>query len=946
MSTLSYEQEYRQVLADIQDLQQEDVFLTGASIPSDPRSKNFFFLQFRVSMYLRYLKLAQKLSLLHHVELQPQKLIDVRTMLDCCIGRMLEHKHFLVANCGDYISLDNLMLDMKLSPGDVEVPIPSYILNDRKEDLKDRRNVILSLQRFYAEADPDAPVTQALQVATIRDDPTKAIPPLPTKKPPLPLPKSLAEIEQEPLDFEEAVKVLQICERGRQARQRANFQLALYHQQRYSLIHGQDFNTLAGKDRAASIIQTVVQGYLERKRAAERLKEEELFLGLKPSPQQAADAAAEAEAAAQRIEERKAKQKMNVMSLQQITTELEGHLKASEGPKTMECMLDEILLHMAYARLDNKDGQLVELPSQEEGGSLKLLGKLNNEKGGSRRRLTTGSRRPSRALSEMSNSKKTRSRPSSIGEQSRDRSSRLGSVSGPSGGEKTKKKLRKEDEQLADPLPNSAFWIHLADGKDRYDSLWKQKFVNVHLHEGNMDLPCDENMIRQQLLEGPKGIMQKLRHCVDDLVMVEVSNLKERMEWEKKNKRKKKKKQKQKKAKKLKLKDPTKGVDLSAMTNMVVYENKLQLPPSSIRLSDFVGPENYLATPWDQYLRHRKPDDELKKKWTRVLRGWNEQVEKSLNIPLQKMEAIFEKYLPRSSWLTTVSAAEIQRAVTEYAILPLGSQVINDLAPHGRTILFYGFPRSGKTMVTYAVCNEAGATFYNLSPGNFNAVKGIAKQIQTVFYLAKMTGPSVIYVENAEKVFSGNKKSKADPLMKRGKKIKKELLKGINSLLPIDRVMVIFVTSEPWNLDQKAVEAVFNHAAFFGPPDYATRIELLQLFISKKLEGKPDSGLSTEGLQQLALLSEGLYAGQLQALVDMALYPRRIDCIRQRPLEVQDFVSAVSVAQPPSPEDVSRMISFHETLPVHLRRANPIEDFPESEDEAKKRKGGGDKKKK
>lgn len=944
MSTLSYEQEYRQVLADIQDLQQEDVFLTGVSIPSDPRSRNSFFLQFRVSTYLRYLKMVQKLSLLHHVELQPQKLIDVRTTLDCCIGRMLELKHFLVANCGDYVSLDNLMLDMKLSPSDVEVPIPSYIINDRKEELKDRRNVILSLQRYYAEADPDAPVTQALQVVSIRDDPTKAIPPLPTKKPPQPLPKTLAEIEQEPLDLEEAIKVLQICERGRQARQRAKFQLALFHQQRYSLIHGQDFNTLAGKDRAATIIQTVVLGYLERKRAAERLREEELFLGLKPSPQQTTEAAEEDEAATRRIEERKAKQKMNVMSLQQVTTELEAHLKASEGPKTMECMLDEILLHMAYARLENKDGQLVELPSHEEGGSLKLLGKLNNEKGGHRRRLTIGSRRPSRALSDLSNSKRSRSRASS-GDLSKERASHTGSLSGAGGGEKAKKKGRKEEEELTEPLPNSAFWAHLADGKERYDNLWKQKFTNVHLHEGNMDLSCDENMIRQQLLEGPKGIMQKLRRCVDDLVMVEVSNLKERMEWERKNKRKKKKKPKPKKAKKLKLKDPTKGVDLPAMTNMVVYENKLQLPPSSIRLNDFVGPENYFATPWDQFLRHRKPDDELKKKWTRVLRGWNEQVECSLNIPLPKMQAIFEKYLPHASWLTTVSAAEIRRAVTEYAILPLGSQVINDLAPHGRTMLFYGFPRSGKTMVTYAICNEAGATLYNLSPGNFSAMKGIAKQIQTVFYLAKMSGPSVIYIEDAEKIFSGERKGKADPLKKRGKKIKKELLKGINSLLPIDRVMVIFVTNEPWNLDQKAVEAVFHHAVFFGPPDYATRMELLQLFISQKLEGKSGCGLSMEGLQQLALLSEGLSAGQLQSLVDIALYPRRVDCIAQRPLEVQDFVGALSVAHPPSPEDVSRMVSFHETLPVHLRRANPAEDFPESEDDAKKRKGGGEKKK-
>lgn len=922
MSTLTYEQEYRQVLADVYDVQQEDIFLNGANYPSDPRSKNSFFLQFRVSMYIRYLQLAKRLTVLHNVELQPQKLVDVRTMLDGCLGRMLELKHHLVDNCGDYFSLDNFLLDMKITPNEAEVPIPSYILDDRIEELKDRRNVILALQRYYAESELESPVAQALSMTQIRDDPTKAIPALPVKKQPPPPPKTLAELEEEPLQVDEAVSVLQICERGRQARQRAKFQLSLYHQQRYASVHGQDFNTVTGKDRAATVIQTVVHSYIERKKAIDRFREEELFLGLKPKP--VAVDSKEAEAAARRVQERKARQTMNVMALRQKTTELKANIKASEGPKSMETMLDEILLHMAYARLENKDGQLVELPSHEEGGSLKMLGKLGTEKDKGKRRRSIGSKRGSRVASDTG----------SI--QGGKDSVAAGSVAGSDG---KKKKGRKEDEEMTEPLPNSAFWSHMQEGKERYDHVWKQKFINTYLYEGNMDLPCDEAVIRQQLLEGPRGIMHQLRHCVDDLVMMEVSNLKERLEWEKKNKRKKPKKPKKPKApKKPKLKDPAKGVDLSTMTNTLVFENKLQLPPSSVRVADFIGTENLIASPWDQQLRARKPDDELKKKWMRVLRGWNEQVELSLKVSLDKMQALFDKYLPTAAWLSSTSPAELRRAVTEYAILPLGSQVINDMAPHKRTMLFYGFPATGKTMMAYAICNESGANFFNLSPQNFRAMKGIAKVIQTVFYLARMKGPSVIYIENVEKIFPGKgKKKKVDGLVKRGKKMKKEIVKGIASLLPTDRVIVVFVSNEPWGIDRKAIEGVFNHGMYFAVPDYASRMELLKTAIDKKLNGRFTS-IDQEGLQQLTILCDGYSVGQLQSVVDVSLYPRRIQAIPQRQLEAADFIAAVSVTKAPTPDEVRQMTSFHESLPVHLRRANPTEDFPESEEDAKRKK--------
>lgn len=90
----------------------------------------------------------------------------------------------------------------------------------------------------------------------------------------------------------------------------------------------------------------------------------------------------ERDAAQLRLRERKAHQRMNLASLQQRTMTMEQQIKQVEGPKKMEEMMDEILMYMAYAQMENKDNTLIELPPQDEGGSLKLLGRLCPDRNG------------------------------------------------------------------------------------------------------------------------------------------------------------------------------------------------------------------------------------------------------------------------------------------------------------------------------------------------------------------------------------------------------------------------------------------------------------------------------------------------------------------------------------------------------------------------------------
>ncbi|CCW66750.1 unnamed protein product [Phytomonas sp. Hart1] len=774
MSVWSYERDHQQVLSDLIDLQNEDAYVSSLSLPEEAKLCNEHVKRNWLSLYVRYLSVAKRLEARNNTELQAQKISDVRTLLNCSLGRLLEIKEVIVKHCGNFLPIDDTLLDLKMTPDEVEPPICSYFLEDREEELRERRSFIASLQAHFMETDNDAPVSEAQRHPQALVDPSKAVAAFVSGK--LQVEKDRPSVSasttvsstdvKPPFTLDEAVLILQTCERGRQARRRATFQLALHHRERHLAQHGNEFNTITGKDRAAAVVQRIVLGYLERKQAKQRYEAEREFLGLVPTEEIRSNR--EAAMAAVHVQENKLRQRMNIVELRQKAQNIEHNIKYKEGPKTIEEMLDEILMHMAYLSMESKGDPseaataLLEFPSPQEGGSLKLLERMPTTSKdpaagvGGRRGQAAARRPPSSAPAadtapprpSLVNNGRSASRVGSVGRESRNGSTVL-----------MKPQLKgSEGDTQSGEMMGSCFWKQIKETEERYQNVWLPHYHRHCLEEGDLNRQVDEVMLKQELLEGPHGILSELRNCVDELVMIEVQNLQEKMKSEKNSKKKGK---KTAKTKKMKLKDPTKGVNLETAINTVVYENKWQLVPVEVRLRSFVGSDNLMSNPYGQMLRQQRPDEEITKKWQRILRNWNESVEKAMGgIKKEAFEKLFQAYIDQSTWLKEPSSAQIRRAVAEYGILPLGSQIRHDLVPHKDALLFYGVSASGKTMMAYAMCNEAGANFFNLSPSNFSSVKGIPKIIQLVFYVARMKGPSIIYIDNIEKVFPSKKNGK------------------------------------------------------------------------------------------------------------------------------------------------------------------------------------------
>ncbi|KAK7196677.1 ATPase family associated with various cellular activities (AAA) [Novymonas esmeraldas] len=962
MSTLSYQQQYQQVLADLTEVQREDAHVSGLRVADDAKAQQTYYTQYWISLYVRYVRLARQLSTIHDTELQPQRRRDVRTLLDSCLGRMLEARHNIVEHCGDYVALDDTLEEMKVSPAELDPPLPTYLLEDRRETLLQERAYVLSLQQHYRDTEPEvAPVALAVaahSAALFAHDPTRALPPLTPaadKAPDAATAAAAAPSDSKPpaMPTEEAVRVLQLAERGRQARQRAKIQMLLFRQQQYAAAHGAELRSLTGRDRAATIVQKVALSYIQQKRARARYQQEHELLGMASTAAIRSDAARVA--AGVHHDDRKARQRVNEAELMQKTREMERQLRSLEGPKTLEVMLDEVLMHMAYARLEGKakDG-VVEVPTAEDGGTLALLGRSTRkggpagaEAGGGRASFAATGRSASRA-SDGDAAATTTSAQGGGGGGARRPSSRRGGGGGGDG-------AAGDGAAAAAPTPAappSAVLDHVSTMTERHNTLWREHFQRTRIERGDLDQPYDDALLRRELMDGARGVMQELRQCVDQLVEMEVNNLKSRVEAARNAGKKKKKggrKGKRAKApKKPKLRDPMKGEDLESYLNTTVYENKLQLPPMEVRLASFVGPVGISAGPLDRLLRAQTVDKEVERKWQRVLRGWGEEVERTLGMSKDKMEALFNAYAQQASWLRDPSAAEVRSAAADYAVLPLGSQVVHDLAPHPTGLLLYGAAGSGKTMLAYAIANESGARFFNLSPGNFLTTKGIAKMVQVVFYTARTRGPSIIYMDCIEKVFPGKggkgKKGKKDAEMARGKKLKKEVLKGIASLQPTDRVLVVATSTEPWCADVAALCKVVQRAVHLAPPDFATREVLLRTFITARLAEVQAAaltpaaeGLVADAVRHLALLTDGLSAGQLRECVATTLTAYRLERVARHPITAEEFVPALAVTAGQSAADTQRFHTFQASLPIALRRANVAEDFQPAEEEAKRR---------
>lgn len=357
---------------------------------------------------------------------------------------------------------------------------------------------------------------------------------------------------------------------------------------------------------------------------------------------------------------------------------------------------------------------------------------------------------------------------------------------------------------------------------------------------------------------------EELKKDVDNMILMELDNMRMLSGVKTKKKKGKKKKNKKKGKKKKGLKLPgakmIKDVPMADVLGELINNNIVKrLPPQN--LLDFVGEFNYI---------HLMLDD----------------IKDSPYDP---------------------SMALIRQLVTEYIIFPLGSEICRAKFPEViKAFLFYGPPGTGKTLVVRSILSETNSMLLDMSPinieGKYQGKKDEDKLVASVMVVAKEYQPSIIYIDEAHKVWPAKKKGKGKKKKGGTKKsdpqnparIKKTLTKWKGKFMDDKtRITLIGCTSEPEEASKKDFKKFFDKAIYFPFPDYQTRRLMWRCFIEMhRGELKNEFPLST-----LAHISAGYSAGSIKKTCGIVLSDYRVKSQIKRPLKLHEFIGPLSLCQ-------------------------------------------------
>uniref|UniRef100_A0ABM5GM31 IQ and AAA domain-containing protein 1-like n=1 Tax=Pogona vitticeps TaxID=103695 RepID=A0ABM5GM31_9SAUR len=215
--------------------------------PAKPERNRAVFYHRVATLFVRYLQTARRLEACYGQGVHPQKRQVLRKLLDAVLGRILELKQELVElDVSEYHYMDHVLEELKLTPADLEVPIPKYFLSERARVLQERQEVLAGLLTRVG----------------------------PSKAPPRAL-----------MPREEAVRLIQMAERMRQGRLRARFMWEIRRDEERERRVRESGMSEPNRELAATCIQKIWKGCILRRLTKVARQMEMTFIGMEMEPQ-------------------------------------------------------------------------------------------------------------------------------------------------------------------------------------------------------------------------------------------------------------------------------------------------------------------------------------------------------------------------------------------------------------------------------------------------------------------------------------------------------------------------------------------------------------------------------------------------------------------------------------------------------------------------------------
>nr|XP_046247355.1 dynein regulatory complex protein 11 isoform X2 [Scatophagus argus] len=765
--------------------------------PPRPEKDRVVFFQRLAVFYVRYIQIFRQLEKVYDQVVHPQKRRVIRSILDGVMGRVLELKNEMVEKeFSEYHYVDDVLHDLKLTPADLEIPIPRYFIGECSKELQDRKTMLTNILKIV-EA---------------------------TESPELLMAKHMSQ--------EEAIKIIQVAERARQGRLRAKLNEESRNMNRIYRIKDPG---AASTECAAVCIQKVWRGYIQRRRTNIARDEEMIFLGMAMDPKymvpRPAEITAHANEACMRIKQKEHDDDYQ-KSVEAVTKQLrdvEGH----DMSKTMKAQIRQWFIECRDAT-----GSFPDYPDVEEGGSALIFAEKD----------------PQQLLEEIAAKEEEDSNNKPKGkEEKKER------------GKKDKGKEDEEEEEAGLKMLPSAFLSELELGNKTFVDFWQTRNESKNFNQRH-----EVDLIKE---EKRKVIEAEIRVQVDEQMRQELAEWKLAVDKDKGGKTKgnvKKKKASKSGKKKKKEKDLTSDRTLESLCQELVEQGLLK-QANNVRLQDYLGDYSYLGTTL------RQNDIE-----------------------------------PMPSLL------DVRQVLSLYAVLPLGSQVVHEKAPLIKSILLAGPAGVGKKMLVHAICQETGASLFDLSPlntaGKYPGKSGLAMMLHMVLKVARLLQPSLIWIGDTEKIFYKKvprEEKELDP-----KRLKKDLLKSLKLIRGEDRVLIVGTTKDPLSADIKSLCKMYSKIILIPRPDYGSRYKMWKQLINKQ-GGEVTKDLD---LSSLAKISDGYTPGHMVQVIKSVVTKRRILQQANKPLTAAEFVPPLAKIDPVFQEEEEALKNWYAKTPLGKKR--------------------------
>ncbi|KAG9332190.1 hypothetical protein JZ751_015553 [Albula glossodonta] len=800
MSHSTYNKLWASAQAKLQDLLSEEQL--AQSLPPEP-SKTAFSQRLN-TFYVRYVRVYRQLEEAYDQMVHVQRRQVVREALDGVMGRILELKRAMAeGDWSEYHYMDDILQDLKLTPSDIELPVPRHFLGDRAGELQERGALLATALGLTV---PGVTGAEGADEGPELQDGAGA--------------RSLTR--------DRAVRILQVAERARQGRCRAEFVKKVRRDEaamrRKSKVKAPEEGSM---ERSALCIQRMWRGYLQRKRTKADREEELILLGMASVSGQHHSSAASLAAANE--ERRRQTRKRKEAEYQAACAVAADNLREAELLNMKEEGKEHIRQWIAEFR--DATGTLPDYPEEDEGGSALIFAEEVPE-----------------------NKREAMGLPPKAEEAEKAMLAAAAAASNP-------------EEEQGFRMPASKFLKSLEAAHKTYMAVWRNcKHLNSLEQLHNTDLIKEERR---------KEVEAEARLKVDEHMREELELLKVAMGLDGgggggggKGKG----KGKEKKGKKDK--DLTSHRTIESLYQELAEEGLLK-QADVVKLQDYLGSFCLLGTTLQQAGIEPMP-----------------------------------------------SAADVRQFITLNAVIPLGSQVVNENAPPVKTILLVGPTGVGKRLLVHAICQETGSNLFDLSPlnlaGKYPGKSGLQMMLHMVFKVAKLLQPSVIWIGGAEKMFYKKvpkEEKEADP-----KRLKKDLPKLLKTVAE-DRVLVLGTARDPSSADLKSLCKMYAKVVLLPRPDYASRHLLWGQFI-QRAGGEVTKALN---LGSLARISDGYTQGQIAQMVQWVLTEDRLQQLPDRPLATAEFAPSLAKLEPVIQQE-QELINWFTKTPQGKARSEAAED--------------------